>query len=192
MAGKGGGGAWKVAYADFVTAMMAFFMVMWIAGQDQKIRRSVSNYFSDPLGASNSGAGKRASQTGAIAENLQAGSVPLEEKVALGQGRKSHTQERTKSPATKRVNDWIQMDKDVNKYWQKQAHDQREAAQWSKEVRDKTNSMEKVATQQLVKQLQEELQREIPGKTTGIHRDLLLEALKDVNWREIAEDLISQ
>jgi chemotaxis protein MotB len=39
MAG-GGGGAWKVAYADFVTAMMAFFMVMWLVGQDQEKRTS--------------------------------------------------------------------------------------------------------------------------------------------------------
>lgn len=192
MAGKGGGGAWKVAYADFVTAMMAFFMVMWIAGQDQKIRRSVSEYFSDPLGASDTGISKRASRTGATTDNLQAGSIPLEEKVALGQGRKSHTQERTKSPATKRVSDWIHLDKDVSKYWQKQAHDQREAAQWSKEVRDKSSSMEEIATRQLVKQLQEELHREIPGKSTGIHRELLLEALRDVNWTEVAEDLIGR
>ena len=48
MAGKHHGGAWKVAYADFVTAMMAFFLVMWICGQDQKVRRSVSDYFSEP------------------------------------------------------------------------------------------------------------------------------------------------
>ena len=32
------GGAWKVAYADFVTAMMAFFMVMWIIGMDQNVK----------------------------------------------------------------------------------------------------------------------------------------------------------
>ncbi len=172
--------------------MMAFFMVMWIAGQDQKIRRSVSEYFSDPLGASDTGISKRASRTGATTDNLQAGSIPLEEKVALGQGRKSHTQERTKSPATKRVSDWIHLDKDVSKYWQKQAHDQREAAQWSKEVRDKSSSMEEIATRQLVKQLQEELHREIPGKSTGIHRELLLEALRDVNWTEVAEDLIGR
>ena len=38
MAGKGGGGSWKVAYADFVTAMMAFFLVMWISAMDQKIK----------------------------------------------------------------------------------------------------------------------------------------------------------
>ena len=34
----GSGGAWKVAYADFVTAMMAFFLVMWITAQSQKVK----------------------------------------------------------------------------------------------------------------------------------------------------------
>jgi chemotaxis protein MotB len=49
MAGKGGG-AWKVAYADFVTAMMAFFLVMWIVGQDKPVKQAVAKYFEDPLG----------------------------------------------------------------------------------------------------------------------------------------------
>jgi chemotaxis protein MotB len=44
------GGAWKVAYADFVTAMMAFFMVMWILGMDQNLRNSIEGYFSNPIG----------------------------------------------------------------------------------------------------------------------------------------------
>ena len=44
------GGAWKVAYADFVTAMMAFFMVMWILGMDQTLRNSIEGYFSNPIG----------------------------------------------------------------------------------------------------------------------------------------------
>jgi chemotaxis protein MotB len=44
------GGAWKVAYADFVTAMMAFFMVMWIIGMDQNVRNSIEGYFSNPIG----------------------------------------------------------------------------------------------------------------------------------------------
>jgi len=44
------GGAWKVAYADFVTAMMAFFMVMWILGMDQNLRNSIEGYFSNPVG----------------------------------------------------------------------------------------------------------------------------------------------
>ena len=48
--GHGGhhGGAWKVAYADFVTAMMAFFMVMWIVGQSKAVKRNVASYFADP------------------------------------------------------------------------------------------------------------------------------------------------
>lgn len=42
------GGAWKVAYADFVTAMMAFFLVLWIVGQSQAVKNSVAGYFRDP------------------------------------------------------------------------------------------------------------------------------------------------
>ncbi len=44
------GGAWKVAYADFVTAMMAFFMVMWLMGSSEKVKSAVSGYFRDPAG----------------------------------------------------------------------------------------------------------------------------------------------
>jgi chemotaxis protein MotB len=44
------GGAWKVAYADFVTAMMAFFMVMWILGMDPNTKSSVEGYFANPVG----------------------------------------------------------------------------------------------------------------------------------------------
>ncbi len=46
------GGAWKVAYADFVTAMMAFFMVMWIIGMDEEDRSVIQAYFEDPVGFS--------------------------------------------------------------------------------------------------------------------------------------------
>ncbi|MFZ5452799.1 MAG: flagellar motor protein MotB [Thermodesulfobacteriota bacterium] len=42
------GGAWKVAYADFVTAMMALFIVLWIMAQSQSIRQNVAQYFKDP------------------------------------------------------------------------------------------------------------------------------------------------
>ncbi len=48
--GHGGhhGGAWKVAYADFVTAMMAFFLVMWLVGQKPEVKAAVAGYFKDP------------------------------------------------------------------------------------------------------------------------------------------------
>jgi len=42
------GGAWKVAYADFVTAMMAFFLVMWLVNQSPQVKDSVQAYFRDP------------------------------------------------------------------------------------------------------------------------------------------------
>jgi chemotaxis protein MotB len=50
MAGKGGG-AWKVAYADFVTAMMAFFLVMWITSQSPDVKKAIGGYFQDPWGS---------------------------------------------------------------------------------------------------------------------------------------------
>lgn len=44
------GGSWKVAYADFVTAMMAFFLVMWIMGLSEQTRSIIAGYFNDPFG----------------------------------------------------------------------------------------------------------------------------------------------
>jgi chemotaxis protein MotB len=50
--GHGGhhGGSWKVAYADFVTAMMAFFMVLWIMGLSDDTKTNIQGYFNDPAG----------------------------------------------------------------------------------------------------------------------------------------------
>jgi chemotaxis protein MotB len=42
------GGAWKVAYADFVTAMMAFFLVMWLMGTDEETKEAIAHYFNHP------------------------------------------------------------------------------------------------------------------------------------------------
>jgi chemotaxis protein MotB len=47
------GGAWKVAYADFVTAMMAFFLVMWIVGQSKQTKEAIAGYFRDPVAFEN-------------------------------------------------------------------------------------------------------------------------------------------
>ena len=49
MAGKGGGGAWKVAYADFVTAMMALFLVLWLTAQNPEIKQAVARSFTSPF-----------------------------------------------------------------------------------------------------------------------------------------------
>jgi chemotaxis protein MotB len=52
--GHGGhhGGAWKVAYADFVTAMMALFIVLWLLNSSKQVQEAVGGYFRDPTGTS--------------------------------------------------------------------------------------------------------------------------------------------
>lgn len=53
------GGAWKLAYADFVTAMMAFFLLMWLLGStDEATKKGISEYFQDPYEASKIDKGK--------------------------------------------------------------------------------------------------------------------------------------
>jgi chemotaxis protein MotB len=51
--GHGGhhGGAWKVAYADFVTAMMALFIVLWLLSSSEEVQKAVGGYFQDPTGS---------------------------------------------------------------------------------------------------------------------------------------------
>ena len=65
--GHGGhhGGAWKVAYADFVTAMMALFIVLWLLSSSEQTKKAVGGYFTDPngsgkmMGSSMAGVGRK-------------------------------------------------------------------------------------------------------------------------------------
>jgi chemotaxis protein MotB len=52
VSGHGGhhGGAWKVAYADFVTAMMALFIVLWLTSADKEVKEAVASFFNNPTG----------------------------------------------------------------------------------------------------------------------------------------------
>ncbi len=73
---KGGGGhhggSWKVAYADFVTAMMAFFMVMWILGMDEKTKQAIEGYFANPVGYKKGyGSGSSPLSTGSTPSSVQ-------------------------------------------------------------------------------------------------------------------------
>ena len=47
------GGAWKVAYADFVTAMMSLFIVLWLMSSSDKVKKAVAGYFNNPKGTAN-------------------------------------------------------------------------------------------------------------------------------------------
>jgi chemotaxis protein MotB len=48
--GRKRGGAWKVAYADFVTALMALFIVLWMMNSSSTVKQAISGYFRDPKG----------------------------------------------------------------------------------------------------------------------------------------------
>lgn len=65
------GGAWKVAYADFVTAMMSLFIVLWLMNTSDHVRKVIAGYFNDPLGKTN--------QTGTDRAGV-ADALPLNEK----------------------------------------------------------------------------------------------------------------
>ncbi len=69
------GGAWKVAYADFVTAMMAFFLVMWLVNQTEEVKQAVGGYFRDPMGSSNTAGAKSSTGQAGV---LEAGSKILD------------------------------------------------------------------------------------------------------------------
>jgi chemotaxis protein MotB len=66
------GGAWKVAYADFVTAMMAFFMVMWLINQNADVKTAVGGYFRDPLGSSDVAGAKAQGASGVLSHGASA------------------------------------------------------------------------------------------------------------------------
>src|ERR1039457_1359644 len=58
------GGAWKVAYADFVTAMISLFIVLWLMNTSKPIKEAVAGYFKDASGTTKlqGGKGKRPAQ----------------------------------------------------------------------------------------------------------------------------------
>jgi chemotaxis protein MotB len=79
------GGAWKVAYADFVTAMMSLFIVLWLMNSSEKIKKAVAGYFNDPkgtaslMGTTMTGTGETV--TKAAADNMQKLKEKLEEEI---------------------------------------------------------------------------------------------------------------
>src|SRR5471030_2936150 len=65
--GGGHGGAWKIAYADFVTAMMAFFLLMWLLGSTTKGElQGIAEYFQTPLAVALAGGESSAASSSMI------------------------------------------------------------------------------------------------------------------------------
>jgi chemotaxis protein MotB len=78
------GGAWKVAYADFVTALMALFIVLWLMNSSTAVKQSVSGYFRDPRGYTHKlGAGPADSNEGLRVDQRNAGDIRQQIEAAL-------------------------------------------------------------------------------------------------------------
>jgi chemotaxis protein MotB len=93
------GGAWKVAYADFVTAMMALFIVLWLLNTSEKVQQAVSSYFRDPTGA---GRDKGSSSTG-TGETLSI------KKDDMGQLKEKLEMALKQTPELEKLKDYVQM-----------------------------------------------------------------------------------
>lgn len=115
---KGGGhghhgGAWKVAYADFVTAMMAFFIVMWILASSEEVKQQVSDYFNNPM------------EYSIFTGERKTGSVPVELEFAdPNTGRKSDAKSDNIMKFDKEMTDTL-----INRLMEKAAMDSMSAAQ---------------------------------------------------------------
>ncbi len=121
--GHGGhhGGAWKVAFADFMTAMMAFFMVMWLVGQKPEVREAVGGYFRDPgkfqregaagvLKGSNSVIPRISSDVGLKSAKTEKNQGPTDfERIKMKSAAKKITQELEKQEAFHRLKNNVKM-----------------------------------------------------------------------------------
>jgi chemotaxis protein MotB len=93
------GGAWKVAYADFVTAMMALFIVLWLLNSSDDVKKAVSGYFRDPKGF-----GKQmGSSMGGTGESL----TITKSNMDLLKGKLEQAMK--KSPQFEKLKDYVQM-----------------------------------------------------------------------------------
>src|SRR5260370_39746016 len=80
------GGAWKVAYADFVTAMMALFIVLWLMGSSEPVKKAVAGYFRDPSGrAAEKGPGQGGGRENISIRKGDKGQVKEETEAAMEQ-----------------------------------------------------------------------------------------------------------
>jgi len=99
--GHGGhhGGAWKVAYADFVTAMMALFIVLWLLSSSQDVKESVAGYFKDPNGTKK----QIGSSVAGVGESLTIS------KTQLGQLKEKIEQALKQNPEFNKLKDHVKM-----------------------------------------------------------------------------------
>jgi len=93
------GGAWKVALADFMTAMMAFFLLLWLLGSTSKEeQKAISGYFTDP--GSEYAIGEGGANPGLINMEQPQKESHSEDPIVINQNDKENTQENTQASTT--------------------------------------------------------------------------------------------
>ncbi|MCA9012072.1 MAG: hypothetical protein KDB01_20105 [Planctomycetaceae bacterium] len=189
MAG-GGGGAWKVAYADFVTAMMAFFMVMWLVSQDQKVKDSVAKYFTDPVGFSLSGSGNRPTPSAGLFESEFHGQVPGAKSRSSGRGRGSMRSRENMENETGLVADSILEEPEKAQRWMAEAKKQLETAKSVPAVLEGTVSEREAAKVLLARKMRQQVTTETMSSTEGVAQDLVSSSLDRVDFEALAEEVI--
>jgi chemotaxis protein MotB len=104
------GGAWKVAYADFVTAMMALFIVLWVLGQSEEVKETVAGYFRDPAGFDMKSGSKPGARNEIINLELEAKQAQMERQQKQFEEMKGKiTEELSKNPEFDKLSDQIEI-----------------------------------------------------------------------------------
>jgi hypothetical protein len=123
-------------------------------------------------------------------DSKAAGSIPEQEKVTLGRGRETHSQN-SPGRATRTVSEWISGNEKTAKYWREQAGRALKTASRHSDAGGNSVRIEDTAAQILADQMKKELGGDLPQKKgENLHNDLLGDALNDINWTEVAEDLL--
>lgn len=154
------GGAWKVAYADFMTAMMAFFLVMWISGMSQNIKEAVAGYFKDPVGFMSAVNGGKSPFSVSNLDKGGPGTKPKEqaaERVRLAKTKQAIENIIAATPEFKEVKKYVEI-KLVNEGLEIDLLDAEKSLFF-----DSGSAKIKPATKQLLARLSEEL-RKLPNK----------------------------
>ncbi len=184
MAGKGGG-AWKVAYADFVTAMMAFFMVMWLIAQDQKAKEAVAKYFNDPSGFKPIGLSQSPYAEGSIFQETSPGNTPNAEKAL-------HQRDGTSEFETDVARDWVTASPERHARLLELAKDIKSQSQEAEPVRQKILSKEQHARVQLARHIRQEMHTELSSIEQPTARQMLEVAESSVNWDQVVHELLEE
>lgn len=191
MAGKGGG-AWKVAYADFVTAMMAFFMVMWLTSQNQKVKDAIARYFVDPVGVALSGSSTSPAASGSMFNEEFAGAVPGGSHRKSGRGMGSLPQPEDPESETMVIAEWVLQDSHLSDRWVNQAKEELQKAKRELPMKAARGEIEERALTSLSRKMKQEITTQMLSETKGMSQDILAAALTKVEWNAIAGECIAE